>query len=83
MKKFVTVLVLPLLLLAACGSEKVQEEQETKKMEVKISKKEMHVSSGEAGTTAVISIDGMSCAIGCAKKIEKTLAGLTGVSVST
>jgi periplasmic mercuric ion binding protein len=61
-------------LFYACSGNS-PEKEETK--EVTITKKE--VAGEEAKTIASIGIEGMTCSVGCAGKIEKTVAAMDGV----
>lgn len=72
MRKYAAILI-GALLIWGCSTEKPVEKVDILPTEL--------VANADAGVSyANIEIEGMSCAIGCAKKIEKTIAKMEGVS---
>ncbi len=65
------------LFLASCSNT-----TEEKKVEKKLTKqvREIVVKEGENKGIADLTIDGMSCEVNCAAKIQETLSGLKGVT---
>ena len=71
------ILLLAVVLLFSCSNSE-KKEQITK--EIKIEKKEIIGEDGvEEKAVAVIGIEGMSCSVGCAGKIQKTLGNMDGI----
>jgi len=69
------------LLMTSCKKEAATTETTTEKT-AETSKKEV-VIAAENVQTASFEIEGMTCAIGCAKTIEEELGGLEGVQKAT
>ncbi|MBT8308719.1 MAG: heavy-metal-associated domain-containing protein [Flavobacteriaceae bacterium] len=79
MKKILFTAVLAFALIA-CKNESAPE---VKTVEVKTSKTEKVLNPDATYAKAEFGIDGMTCAIGCAKTIEKKLAKMDGVKSAT
>lgn len=77
--KSVLTFVFAVVLLTACKNEKKPEIKtvETATMAANDVKKQLDPNATYA--KAEFNVEGMTCAVGCAKKIEKTLANLEGV----
>jgi periplasmic mercuric ion binding protein len=69
------IIVFTLLIFISCQNEV---EKTKKNIEISIEKKV--IEGDENSTTASMNIEGMTCAMGCAKTIEKKLKALEGVS---
>lgn len=80
-KKSIATLVLTSLLFIGCKEKETDiASKETPKTEVPKVKKEIAAANLQ---TASFSVDGMTCAIGCAKTIQEDLTGLDGVQKAT
>lgn len=75
--KNIWMIVATVLFLASCSNtpeEKVAEKKLNKQV------REIVVKEGENKGIADLTIDGMSCEVNCAAKIQETLSGLKGVT---
>ena len=83
MKRFYF-LILSLLLLLGCSSEPTKKADEVVAMaNVPVSFNEIKVGNiDDVKTVAELEIEGMTCAIGCAKMIKKTVSDLDGVNIA-
>ena len=79
--KTIVALAFVSLLMTSCKKEAATTETTTEKT-VETPKKEV-VIAAENVQTASFEIEGMTCAIGCAKTIEEELSGLEGVQKAT
>ena len=79
--KTIVALAFVSLLMTSCKKEAATTETTTEKT-AETSKKEV-VIAAENVQTASFEIEGMTCAIGCAKTIEEELSGLEGVQKAT
>lgn len=79
--KTIVALAFVSLLMTSCKKEAATTETTTEKT-AETSKKEV-VIAAENVQTASFEIEGMTCAIGCAKTIEEELGGLEGVQKAT
>ena len=79
--KTIVALAFVSLLMTSCKKEAATTETPTEKT-AETSKKEV-VIAAENVQTASFEIEGMTCAIGCAKTIEEELSGLEGVQKAT
>ena len=79
--KTIVALAFVSLLMTSCKKEAATTETITEKT-AETPKKEV-VISAENVQTASFEIEGMTCAIGCAKTIEEELSGLEGVQKAT
>lgn len=78
LKNYSTVIALGLILLTACKTE-VKEDAAVEVAQETVSTQEV----AGALETAQFEVEGMTCALGCAKMIETKLAGLDGVKKAT
>lgn len=80
-KKSITTLVLASLLFAGCKEKETNKIiKETTTAEAPKVKKEIAAANLQ---TASFSVEGMTCAVGCAKTIQEDLTGLEGVQKAT
>jgi copper chaperone CopZ len=80
-KKSIATLVLTSLLFVGCKEKETDiASKETTKTEAPKVKKEIAATNLQ---TASFSVEGMTCAIGCAKTIQEDLTGLDGVQKAT
>jgi copper chaperone CopZ len=80
-KKSIATLVLTSLLFVGCKEKETEiASKETIKTETPKVKKEIAAANLQ---TASFSVEGMTCAIGCAKTIQEDLTGLDGVQKAT
>ena len=79
MKKSIAFVLL--LALFSCGQEPAPAEQASS--DVVRTEKEVAITSGTPVATADLSIDGMTCAMGCGGAIKSALAKLPGVNATT
>lgn len=77
-------LILSFLLLLGCSSESTQKADKVVAMaDVPVSVNEIKVGNiDDEKTIAELEIEGMTCAIGCAKMIKKTISDLEGVKMA-
>ena len=78
MKTLKTILVLAMLSLViiSCKNDK---ELETKTVEVELTEAKKEIAADATIAMAEFNIEGMTCALGCAKTIEKKLSKMEGV----
>ncbi len=69
------------LLLSAYSCNNQPQQKAEREIETKI--REIIVKEGEEKNIATLEIDGMSCEVNCANKIQKTLSELKGVKSCT
>jgi Cu+-exporting ATPase len=76
---------LTIAMLFSCSNETIPDSTKTTVMvDVPVTIDEIKVGSNdEVKTVAELEIEGMTCAIGCAKMIEKTVSDLDGVEMAT
>ena len=79
--KTIVALAFVSLLMTSCKKEAATTETTTEKT-AETSKKEVVIAAKNV-QTASFEIEGMTCAIGCAKTIEEELGGLEGVQKAT
>lgn len=79
--KVITSLVIAGLVLTSC-KKNTTETSETAKAATSLPKEQKEIAA-ENVQTASFKIEGMTCAIGCAKTIEKELSELSGVEKAT
>ena len=79
------ILTISILMLFGCSNEPSQKTDKTTAMvDVPVTVDEIKVGSiDEVKTVAELEIEGMTCAIGCAKMIKKTVRELDGVEMVT
>ena len=75
--RFVFGTIVLVLILVSCKEETTTPEVKT--FEISTAKKEKKVNPDASFAKAEFKIEGMTCAIGCAAKIEKSLANMDGV----
>ncbi|NQY05106.1 MAG: heavy-metal-associated domain-containing protein [Flavobacteriaceae bacterium] len=75
--KYIGIVALVFSLTIACKKEHTPEVKTLPVAEAPAKKKELNPDATYA--KAEFTIEGMSCAVGCAAKIEKTIAGMDGV----
>ena len=73
-------LIVGMVLLVACKSE--QKEPEVISVEYKEEVKKTEIADNATIENAKFNIEGMTCAVGCAAKIEKSLANMDGVTAA-
>lgn len=78
--KIITVLAISGLVFVSCKKEEDKNLANIKAVE---SSKEHKAIAAENVQTASFTIEGMTCAVGCAKTIEKELSNLEGVEKAT
>jgi len=74
--KIITALAISSLVLVSCKKE---EDKNLANIKSEVAPKEHKVIAAENVQTASFTIEGMTCAVGCAKTIEKELSNLDGV----
>ena len=76
--KSIAIIALSSLLFASCKDNKAEVKTETASTEVEAPKVKKEIATANL-QTASFTIEGMTCAIGCAKTIQEELTALDGV----
>src|SRR6478752_8773196 len=79
--KSITVITLSVLLFASCKDNKAEVKTETASTETEAPKVKKEIAAANI-QTASFTIEGMTCAIGCAKTIQEELTALDGVQTA-
>ena len=81
-KKTIAIIAISGLLFASCKDNKAEVKTETASTETVAPKVKKEIAAANL-QTASFTIEGMTCAVGCAKTIEKKLAESEGVEKAT